>query len=180
MSGHTIMANRAPVLTLWASIVAERLGFNREEALSLGKGLAGLTAQTKGRMPGIFKARKGVAQGVRKTVAVGENFWIELCERFIPAKHTAEGVRAAVKDVPIDPAEVARDLESKFGEDLASVRDVMEHLARSFDTNDLADRAYALYEKFRPSIPAGMEGWGAKGVLDLARMRSLTGRVWRP
>ncbi len=28
-------------------------------------------------------------------------------------------------------------------------------------------RAYALYEQFRPEIPAGVKGWGAKGVLDL-------------
>lgn len=29
--------NRAPVMTAWAVIVAERLGFEREEALSIGK-----------------------------------------------------------------------------------------------------------------------------------------------
>ncbi|MCL4395818.1 MAG: hypothetical protein M1482_13625 [Chloroflexi bacterium] len=31
--------NRAPVLTLWAVIVAERLGYERDEALTLGKAL---------------------------------------------------------------------------------------------------------------------------------------------
>ena len=29
--------NRAPVMTAWATVVAERLGFGREEALSIGK-----------------------------------------------------------------------------------------------------------------------------------------------
>ena len=29
--------NRAPVMTAWATIVAERLGFGREEALSIGE-----------------------------------------------------------------------------------------------------------------------------------------------
>jgi hypothetical protein len=33
----TIRINRAPVLTLWAVVVAERLGFDRDEALSLGR-----------------------------------------------------------------------------------------------------------------------------------------------
>lgn len=28
--------NRAPLMTAWATIVAERLGFEREEALSIG------------------------------------------------------------------------------------------------------------------------------------------------
>jgi hypothetical protein len=34
----------APVLTLWATTVAERLGFEPDEALSLGKAVAGLNA----------------------------------------------------------------------------------------------------------------------------------------
>lgn len=29
--------NRAPIMTAWATTVAERLGFAREEALSIGK-----------------------------------------------------------------------------------------------------------------------------------------------
>jgi hypothetical protein len=41
----TVTINRAPVLTLWAAVVAERLGFERVEALTLGKAVAGLTAQ---------------------------------------------------------------------------------------------------------------------------------------
>jgi hypothetical protein len=32
-----VMVNRAPVMTAWATVVAERLGFKREEALSIGK-----------------------------------------------------------------------------------------------------------------------------------------------
>ena len=50
----TIEVNRAPVLTLWAAVVAERLGFEPEEALTLGKSVAGLTAQSKGQRLGIF------------------------------------------------------------------------------------------------------------------------------
>jgi hypothetical protein len=47
MPDRTISTNRAPILTLWAAVVAERLGF--------GKALAGLTAQSKGRRRGIYK-----------------------------------------------------------------------------------------------------------------------------
>ena len=43
MTTTTVSINRAPVLTLWAAVVAERLGFDEDEALSLGKALAGLT-----------------------------------------------------------------------------------------------------------------------------------------
>jgi hypothetical protein len=50
-----IQINRAPVLTLWAAVVAEQLGFDRDEALTLGRALAGLTAHTKGVRLGIFE-----------------------------------------------------------------------------------------------------------------------------
>ena len=36
-----------------------------------------------------------------------------------------------------------------------------------------AANAYALYERFRPEIPAGTRGWGAKGVLDLTALAKL-------
>jgi hypothetical protein len=39
---------------LWAAVIAERLGFERDEALTLGKVVAGLTAQSKGQRLGIF------------------------------------------------------------------------------------------------------------------------------
>ncbi len=54
MSAMTIQINRAPVLTLWATVVAERLGYNHEEALTLGKAVAGLNAQSNGAADGWF------------------------------------------------------------------------------------------------------------------------------
>jgi len=43
-----IKINRVPALTLWAAIVAERLGFDRDEALTLVRAVAGLNAYSKG------------------------------------------------------------------------------------------------------------------------------------
>jgi hypothetical protein len=45
---RTIKINRAPVLTLRVAVVAERLGLDGEEALTMGKAVAGLTAHDKG------------------------------------------------------------------------------------------------------------------------------------
>jgi hypothetical protein len=167
-----ILINRAPVLTLWAGVVAERLGFDRAAALTLGKAMAGLTAQSKGRHLGIFKPAKA-ADGIPKKAGLGEEFWVEIVGRPIPAKHTKDGVRAVVKDQPIDPAGVERYLAQKFGEDLEKVRRAMEQLARTLTPAELADEAYSLYARFRPGIPAGEAGWGAKGRLDLDVIRSL-------
>jgi hypothetical protein len=172
MSRHTVTINRAPVLTLWAAVVAERLGFRRDEALTLGRAVAGLTAQSKGRRLGIFKP--GVDKGKKpRGQSRGEQFWVELCGRGIPAVETAGGVRAVVKDKEVDPEAVERYLARKFGEDLEEVRDAMTVLAESLEAPDLADRAFRLYEEFRPDVPAGKRGWGAVGELDLDEIRSM-------
>src|SRR4051812_2107941 len=52
---RTIRVSRAPVLTLWAAVVAERLGFDRDEALTLGRAVAGSSAAMKGKALGIFE-----------------------------------------------------------------------------------------------------------------------------
>ena len=56
MGEDKVTVNRAPVLTLWGAVVAARMGYAWEEALTLGKGVAGLNAQSKGRSLGILGA----------------------------------------------------------------------------------------------------------------------------
>jgi len=174
MPEAVVLINRAPVLTLWAAVVAEALGYEQNTALTLGKALAGLNAQSKGRSLGIYGRPKGSEGELPpKKAGLGEEFWIEICERAIPAKNTKDGVRAVVKDEAIDPASVERYLSNKLGEHYETVRTAMEELARSFPREELARRAYGLYEMFRPSIPSGQQGWGARGELKLDLVRSL-------
>jgi len=171
----TIAINRAPVLTLWAAVVAERLGFDRAESLTLGRAVAGLNAQSKGRALGIFKPAE--AWRKRRTLAPGDTLHVELLHRVVPAVRTAEGIRALERGIrPAHPEAVERYLEGKFGAALAPARRAMATLAASYPPATLAERAYALYEAFRPAIPAGQAGWGAKGVLDFARIRALAAR----
>jgi hypothetical protein len=173
MGGEAIKVNRAPVLTLWGSVVAERMGYGREEALSLGKALAGLNAQAKGRSLGIYGPPKGERGGEPKKAGLGEEFWVELCGRPLPAKETEDGVRAVVKDKPVEAGPVEVYLAKKFGEHLEDVRAAMAELAASFGPEELSEAAYGLYERFRPEIAGGRRGWGQKGALDLALIRSL-------
>ena len=49
------MVNRAPMLTVWAAVVAEVLGFEHDEALTLGRAVAGLNAYSKGISLGLFQ-----------------------------------------------------------------------------------------------------------------------------
>ena len=166
MTSKTISINRAPVLTLWAAVVARRFGFDEGEALTLGNAVAGLNAQAKGRRLGIFNPHEEKAKKAREKER-GERFLIELCGRPVPATNTEDGIRAVRGRTPIDPDGVRRYLGDKFGDDLRAVRSAMQRLAKAYNPKELADHAYSLYERFRPEIPAGKKGWGAKGDLDL-------------
>jgi hypothetical protein len=172
MAPKTISINRAPVLTLWAAVVAKRLGFDEDEALSLGKAVAGLNAQSKGRRLGIFKPHEEKPKKAREKER-GERFLIEVMGRPVPAKNTFDGLRAVKGAQVIEPESVQTYLEDKFGENLAAARKAMQRLAKSFRPKELTERAYPLYERFRPAIPEGVKGWGAKGDLDLGLIESL-------
>ena len=174
MAHRIIQVNRAPVLTLWAAVVAERLGFDTPAALTLGRAVAGLNAQAKGQRLGIFHPREhpdGAER--RRPPLLGELFDVELMGRQVPVLNTEQGVRAVDGHEPADPQSVERYLRAKFGENLAQVHEAMETLARAFPPEELALKAYSLYERFRPAIPPGKQGWGAQGELDLDRLVSL-------
>jgi hypothetical protein len=173
MPSKTISINRAPVLTLWAALVAQRLGFDEDEALTLGKALAGLNAKAKeGHRLGIFKPHEEKAKIAREKEP-GERFLIEVLGRPVPATNTDEGIRAVRGNKPIDPESVRRYLDDKFGENLMAVRSAMQKLAKSYKPQKIAHDAYPLYERFRPAIPEGKKGWGAEGELDLGLIQGL-------
>lgn len=177
LSDLTIQVNRAPVLTLWAAIVAERLGHDWAAALSIGKVLAGLNAQSKGRRLGIFRPPKGGEGQQPKKTGLGEDCWVEVCGRSVPCKHTADGLRGVVEDRPVAPETVEKYLRSKFGEGLPEVLAALRELAAAYEPAALADEAFGLYEHFRPRIDPGQAGWGQKGTLDLGVVTALTRRA---
>ncbi len=176
MATHTGKINRAPVLTLWTTVVAERLGYDHEAALTFGKAVAGLDAQSKGRQLGIFEeAQSSPEARESKAGQPGEQFLVNLLNRRVRVIRTDQGVRATVKGQPIDPAGVRRYLAQKFGHELADVQAAMEALAKAYTPDQLAAHAYSLYEQFRPDVPEGKQGWGSAGQLDLDHIRSLGG-----
>ena len=171
---NKIKINRAPVLTLWATIVAERMGYKKDEALTFGKAVAGLNAQSKGRRLGIYeeKSEEEKEKEAKKEKPVKTEF-IEILGRGVPAVKTPQGLRAAIKGEEIDAESVESYLKKKFGDDLDEARAAMEKLAKAYTPKQLEKEAYGLYEKFRPKIPEGTKGWGAKGELDLDYITSL-------
>ena len=168
-----VNVNRAPVLTLWAAVVAEVLGFEHDEALTLGRAVAGLNAYAKGVSLGLFQPTPQEVKEQRRKMRKEETVTIDLFHRAVPARHTDEGMRALIGESPIRPESVQKYLESKFGEALEDVSDAMRKLAKSLPPSQLAQKGYALYEKFRPEIPSGKKGWGASGKLDLDLIRKM-------
>ncbi len=183
MANKKIKINRAPVLTLWATVVAERLGYDQKTALTLGRAVAGLNAQSKGRKLGIYEEKTEEEKEKEGKLALSEVEgkkekpvkveFIEILGRGVPAVKTPHGLRAAVDGKPIYAESVETYLKQKFGEDFDEARAVMQKLAKAYTPKQLESKAYDLYEKFRPEIPEGKKGWGAKGELDLDYIRSL-------
>ena len=60
--------NRAPVLTLGAAVAAEVLGFEQDEALTLGRAVAWLNAYSKGVSLGVFQPSPKEIQEQRRRV----------------------------------------------------------------------------------------------------------------
>ena len=179
MAVKKVKTNRAPVLTLWAAVVAERLGYAEDTALTLGKAVAGLNAQSKGKRLGIYPESKpeskddDQADAKAEKKAAASQSMVSVLGRPVPAEETKEGLRATTKGEPISPDSVRRYLKGKFGDSLSDVEAAMKALARAYRPKQLDKQAYDLYEKFRPEIPEGKKGWGAQGELDLDYIRSL-------
>jgi hypothetical protein len=176
MKPPSVAVNRAPVLTLWAAIVAQRLGHGRATALTLGKAVAGLNAQSKGRRLGMFEAPASEPKSPKsKTAVQPKRKTIMLLGRAVPVVQTPSGLRATVKDRPESPTTVERYLAQKFGAALPEVEAAMRKLAKAYPPKRLAVIGFELYERFRPKIPEGVKGWGAKGRLELAKIRDAAG-----
>ena len=105
-----IRINRAPVLTLWAATVAERLGFDRATALTLGQAVAGMSAHAKAISLGIAEPSSAAAREHGQRVAEGERLEVELLGRAVPVVRTGDGLRALDKGRPGNPVRIERYL----------------------------------------------------------------------
>ena len=83
-----IRINRAPMLTLWAAVVAERLGFDHSFALTLGQAVAGLSAYAKGVSLGILEPRPDLIRERGDRLGEGEGMVVDLLGRAVPVVRT--------------------------------------------------------------------------------------------
>ena len=168
-----ITINRAPVLTLWSFVVAQRLGLTRDTALTLAKAIAGMSAFAKAKSLGLAEDRDTDLSARKKSREEGQKA-LAFMGRRIPVAQSPSGPLALADGKPIAPKSVEKYLASKFGDNYDAVHEVMVRLARSRSPAKLTVEAFHLYEAFRPTIPAGVAGWGKAGVLDLKKIAKLS------
>ena len=179
MPSAPIRVNRAPVLTLWAAVVAERLGHPPDLALTLGQALAGAGARAKARRLGIIEEKDREAEKREHELRPAIRP-VRLLGRDIRLAATADGaLRADKEGEPADPGGVRRYLARAFGERLAEVRAAMESAAAMLPPDELNRVGFRIYEAFRPEVPEGVEGWGAKGTLDVGRIAAAAAALRR-
>jgi hypothetical protein len=145
-----IKVGRPPVLVLWGIVVAERLGFERDEALTLGRALIGLGGNPTYRPPDVFAPTPEGVRLQRAKLGPGQKLQVGLMHRAIVVMGAREGLRAMSKGRPIAPHAVEQYLGERFGDDIDRVATAMATLAKSLPPSELATRAFALYEQFRP------------------------------
>jgi hypothetical protein len=173
----SVAVHRAPVLTLWATVVAERLGHPAPTALTLGRAVAGAAPHIQVRSvgPETWRAdapppdrvtREAVLLGKPIRLLPDQNGEWRGAVRPLPARHG----QPADSYLPTRPAAVERYLDNAFGDHLEEVRQAMEALAGRYEPAELNRIGVRLYEKFRPEISSGR----AKAALEVDKIRSAT------
>ena len=169
-----IRVNRAPVLTLWATVVAERLGYPPDTALTLGRAVCGSSARAKARSLGIADDAQEAAERRERAAALKpQRQVVRILGRDVAVLPADDGtLRADDKGKPASARSVQSYIAKAFGDRLGEARAAMEALAASLPPEELNRVGFRLYERFRPDVPAGAEGWGAKGELRVERVRT--------
>ncbi|KIM25239.1 hypothetical protein M408DRAFT_17386 [Serendipita vermifera MAFF 305830] len=168
LQGKTVVINRAPVMMAWSCVVAEALGFGREEALSIASVYTEMNATAKGASLGIYDKDKEKGMEPGRGTAQPH---VELMGRRIALLKTENDQwRALLKGEPVSPLKAHYYIRRSLAQMSPYLMGALYLLARSFeDPQKLNHRGYSLYCDFRP----GGGGWGAKGDVKLEHVLRL-------
>ncbi len=134
--------------------------------------MAGASAHAKARRLGIADEHQGedrAGDERHAKAAHARTRTVRLLGREIAV---ADNGAALDKGKPASAAGVRTYLARAFGDRLGEVRAAMEALASSLPPDELDRVGFRLYERFRPEVPEGVEGWGAKAALRIERIET--------
>ena len=95
----SVRVNRAPVLTLWAAVVAARLGHPPEAALTLGRFVAGASARAKARRLGLAEDDHDAAERRDRAADPGPHReTVRLLGRDVPVTRAGDGTLWPILD----------------------------------------------------------------------------------
>lgn len=164
LAQKSCLVNRAPVMTAWACVVAERLGFKRQEALSIAHVFTDMNAASKGVSLGIYGPEANKIE-----VGPSQPF-VDILGRKVPVLSTENGEwRAISKGHVADPSKAFAYMRGAFRQQLGAVIGSMRLLAASFPQHELNAKGYGLYLEFRPDV----DGWGKKAELKMSTILDL-------
>lgn len=175
--GQSILINRAPVLTLWAAVVASFLHPDEDwtTCLAIGSSISSLCAISKGRAIGQIRPKDESTKAEDGHGVENRQTQDDIREREVmgfPMQVDAGGVVVSANKKPVNE----QNLQAKYGgeEEYAHVKRIMEQALQAWadDKQELDKKAFHMYERFRPSIATGSAGWGRKGPLDLKKVKS--------
>ena len=177
-----VSINRAPVLTLWAAVLAHvgPAQLPWLSALTVGKAIAGMIAQSRGRSLGVFDSAAGGPHKRQKTAQERESEAddVQVMGIKVHMARVGQHVYATISNKPVNASQCDRYVHTHFGANRPRVIAAMKYLthcilARGADGEaDVAGRyTFTLYEQFRPNTADGQApGWGQKGDLDLSKI----------
>lgn len=167
LKSKTVVVNRAPVMTAWAMIVAERLGFDREESLSIASVYTEANAVSKGVSLGLIEERR---RNDIETLPEGKQPYVDLMGRRIPLYQTRKSKWLALSGgSPVSPSTAFSYISRSFRQTAPYVMGSLRLLAESYSAPKLNELGYSLYADFRPAV----DGWGKRGELRCGRILSL-------
>ncbi|KAI0092018.1 hypothetical protein BDY19DRAFT_990766 [Irpex rosettiformis] len=165
---HAVV-NRAPIMTAWSFIIAERLGFTREEALSIASVYTEMNAISKGVSIGIYSKDK--KDGVEADKG-GSQPYVDLMGRRPLFQMQDESWRALSSDTPVSPASGFSYISRSLRQTAPFIVGALRLLADAYTPDELNKHGFSLYTEFRPEV----KGWGGRGEVRCEKILQL--RKW--
>ncbi|KDR83666.1 hypothetical protein GALMADRAFT_1338794 [Galerina marginata CBS 339.88] len=172
LKGKSTVINRAPVMMAWAMLIAERMHFSREEALSIASVYTEMNAVTKGVSLGIYNEDEDRGREASKD---GPQPYVELMGRRPLYRTRAGQWRALANGNPTPPGTAFSYISRAFRQTTPHVIGALKLLADSYTAHELNNMAWSLYAEFRPEV----NQWGKRSeircedILELRKKNSL-------
>lgn len=169
LRGRHVVVNRAPVMTAWAVVVLQYMGFELPEALSLAQCYVSTTAEARARNLQLAHAKE-------EHVTSANQPHFEFLHVKIPVIHLRNGqYRGLHGGEVMAPSRAFDYLRRSMFQMLPHVIGAMQCLAESYLAPDggadaLHNAAYGLYVEFRPETHGE---WGKRAELSLDKILAL-------